>query len=440
MNEIVVTKFGGSSLADANQFKKVKDIVLSDSKRKYVVVSAPGKRTTKDYKITDLLYLCHDHVQKGIKFEEVFDIIRTRFIELEKDLNINVGIEDKLEDIKKAIEAGASADFTASRGEYLNALLMSEYLGYEFVDASDLILFGRNEKFSLAKSRELVSQKLKNIEHAVIPGFYGRLENGRIKTFSRGGSDITGSIIANGVEASLYENWTDVSGFMMADPRIVDNPRHIDKITYKELRELSYMGATVLHEETIFPVVEMGIPINIRNTNSPCDEGTYILKTYKADTSKPTITGIAGKKDFTVIAIEKHRMNSFKDFLPKLFSIMESNNIIVEHMPSSIDTISLVISDNQLEDKLEDIIDQIKERCMPDSVEVYPNMALIAVVGKGMIKAKGMAAKTFSSLAEQSINIRMIIQGSSELNIIVGIENDDFENANRAIYNKFVNN
>jgi aspartate kinase len=438
MSKLIVAKFGGSSLADSEQFRKVKAIVTADEGRRYIVPSAPGKRSGNDYKITDLLYLCHAHVQQGISFDEVFNIISRRYEGLVSDLRLDLDIISYLKEIKGRIAAGASADYTASRGEYLNGLILSNYLGYEFVDAAEIIFFDQHGNFDRVKTKSAVYDRLLSCNRAVIPGFYGALTNGEIKTFSRGGSDITGAIVAGGVGAELYENWTDVSGFLMADPRIVENPKPIEKITYRELRELSYMGATVLHEEAIFPVREEGIPINIRNTNRPEDPGTLIVKEKTIDKHSGMITGIAGKRDFTVIAIEKTLMNAELGFGRRLLSILESYEVPFENMPSGIDSVSLVIADCYLGNKLNKIIEEIKRRCEPDSIEVYPNMASIAIVGLGMAQMKGMAAKVFNALAGQGINIRMINQGSSEINITVGVETYDFEKAVRAIYDAFV--
>ena len=444
LNNIVVAKFGGSSLADAHQFEKVKNIIEANSNRRYVVPSAPGKRHGKDYKITDLLYLCNTHVQQGIPFDDVFKIISERYTEIVNELSIkykqmdNLNIGFYLETIKTSIAEGASADYTASRGEYLNGIILATLLGYEFIDSRDVIAFDKHGRFDSDTTDTAVKDKLKNIEKAVIPGFYGSLPNDKIKTFSRGGSDVTGAIIAKGVNADLYENWTDVSGFLMADPRIVENPKPIETITYRELRELSYMGATVLHEDSVFPVREAGIPINIKNTNLPEAPGTLIVD----DTSKlgktGTITGIAGKKDFTVLAIEKNLMNTELGFCRKLLSVLEMNDVAFENMPSGIDCVSLVIEDSQIEGKLDGIIDEIKRKCIPDSIDVYPNMALIATVGRGMSQSRGAAAKVFEALAKSDTNIRMINQGSSEINIIVGVETNDFEKAIKAIYNSII--
>jgi len=441
VNNIIVSKFGGSSLADSTQFGKVKKIIQSDKRRKYIVPSAPGKRFGTDYKITDLLYLCHGHAEQGIPFDDVYKVISNRYMDLAKDLEIiqKLDIETYLIAIKEKIASGASSDYTASRGEFLNGLILSAYLDYEFIDATELIYFNRSGNLDTEKTQGVIHERLSRTEKAVIPGFYGSLPNGNIKTFSRGGSDITGAIIARGAYADLYENWTDVSGFLMADPKIVNNPKHIDKITYRELRELSYMGATVLHEDSIFPVKRSGIPIHIKNTNRPQDEGTVILSDFEALNNTGTITGIAGRKDFTVIAIEKTLVNAELGFGRKLLSILESNGVSLENMPSGIDAISLVIADTQLENKLDNIIDEIEKQCNPDSIEVYPNMALVATVGRGMMKTKGIAAKIFHALEQKNVNIRMINQGSSEINIIIGVETDDFEKAVIAIYEAFEN-
>ncbi|MBV7276301.1 aspartate kinase [Clostridiaceae bacterium UIB06] len=437
MSNRIVAKFGGSSLADSDQFRKVKSIVLDNEKRKYVVPSAPGKRFSKDYKITDLLYLCHAHAQNEISFDDVFKHIEDRYIGLAKELEVKIDIKKHLDEVKKKIADGASADYTASRGEYLNGLILADYLEYEFIDASEVICFKNYGKVDLEATQKAIDEKLSGIERAVIPGFYGAKDDGTIKTFTRGGSDVTGAIIARCVGAELYENWTDVSGFLMADPNIVENPKPIEVVTYKELRELSYMGAKVLHEESIFPIRDVCIPINIRNTNKPEDKGTLIVDDNRPISYSGTITGIAGKKDFTVIAVQKMLLNSEQGFCRKLLSILESNGVSFENMPSGIDSVSLVIEDAQLGDKLDGILEEIKKQCNPDSLEVYPNMALISTVGRGMDRTKGISSKVFRGLAEGDVNIRMINQGSSEINITVGVENDDFEKALRGIYRAF---
>lgn len=433
----IVTKFGGSSLADATQFKKVKDIVSSNEKRRYVVPSAPGKRNSKDSKITDLLYLCHAHVSAGISFDDVFNHIRDRYCGIVKDLNLDFNIEKHLDIIKKDLEEGASSDYAASRGEYLNGLILADYLGFEFIDAKEVMIFNADKSLDSKSTNSALHNKLSKIPKAVIPGFYGADKDGNIITFSRGGSDITGALVAASISSDLYENWTDVSGFLMADPRIIKNPKPINKITYSELRELSYMGASVLHEDAIFPVREIGIPINIKNTNNPLDEGTFIVKDTDASMKPTTVTGIAGKKDFTVISIAKASMNSELGFCRKLLSILEQHNISFENMPSGIDTVCLVISDSQLKHKKDAVLDEIKRTCNPDSIDVHPNMAMIATVGRGMAQHRGTAAKIFTALSNAEINIRMIDQGSSEMNILVGIENDNFEKGISAIYNAF---
>lgn len=431
----IVTKFGGSSLADASQFKKVKNIILSNIERKYVIPSAPGKRDKKDSKITDLLYLCNAHVETGIPLDDVFKHISDRYEGIVKDLELNFDIKKHLDIVKKDLENGESKEYAASRGEYLNGLVLANYLGYEFVDAKEVMIFTQDGILNREKTDIALREKLKNIETAVIPGFYGANEKGDIVTFSRGGSDVTGALVAAGVDAKLYENWTDVSGFLMADPRIVENPKAIGSITYKELRELAYMGASVLHEDAIFPVREAGIPINIKNTNKPEDKGTLIVQGTEGDDK--TLTGIAGKKDFTVISLEKAMMNSELGFCRKVLGVLEVNGVSFECMPSGIDTVCVVISDSQLQNKKEKIVEEIKRSCNPDSISVLPNMALIATVGKGMAKNRGVASKVFTALSDAGVNIRMIDQGSSEMNILVGVENDDFEKAIKAIYKKF---
>lgn len=437
MNDIIVAKFGGSSLADSRQFAKVKDIIDSDARRRYIIPSAPGKRYDKDHKITDLLYMCQQLAAHELSFDEVYNIIEKRYLDICMELELDFNINAILNEIKEKIQKGASRDYAASRGEYLNAIILSHYLGYKFIDAAELIIFNKRGQFDSEATQEKVQSKLAGVTHAIIPGFYGAMPDDQIKTFSRGGSDVTGSIIARGVGAQLYENWTDVSGFLMADPRIVKDSKGIEKITYKELRELSYMGASVLHEEAIFPVKNAGIPISIKNTNSPEDAGTMIVNDFSPINYSGTITGVAGKKDFTVISIEKTLMGSDRSFFRKLMSIMETNDIAIEHMPSSIDSVSLIISDLELNSKLEKVMEEIRIYCNPDSITCYPNMALVAVVGRGMIKTKGISSKVFTALAKEGINIRMITQGSSELNIIVGIENADFEKAITAIYGAF---
>lgn len=438
MNDIVISKFGGSSLATSTQFERVKEIAYNNPNIKVIVPSAPGKRDDKDHKITDLLYMCYQLSSHGLKFDDIFQMVAERFFEIRDKLFIDLDLESILADIKANIENNSSRDYCASRGEYLNGMLLAKYLGYEFIDACDVILFNEtNEIDELNTNRELLKHiKLDEDIKYIIPGFYGSFRS-EIRTFSRGGSDITGAIVANALDAKLYENWTDVSGFLVADPKIVDNPREIDLITYKELRELSYMGAKVLHEEAIFPVKKKGIPIHIKNTNKPEDKGTLIVPETWGSSRDNLITGIAGRKDFTVITVEKTLMNSDKSFLRKLVSVFETNDITIEHMPSGIDSISVIVSDEELNGKLSKIKEEIRIYLNPDNIISSSNMALVAVVGRGMIRTKGISARVFTALSNNGVNIRMISQGSSELNIIIGIENSDFETAIKSIYRAF---
>lgn len=439
MDNIIVAKFGGSSLADSNQFLKVKEIIKSDSNRRYIIPSAPGKVHKNDHKITDLLYMCHQLASHRLNIDDVYNIIENRFLNICEGLELELDIQEILDEIKDKIQNGASKDYAASRGEYLNAIILSNFLDFEFVDSKDIILFNDKGEFDSKATEIKMEERLSNIPNAVIPGFYGAKSNGEITTFSRGGSDVTGAIVASALNSKLYENWTDVSGFLMADPKIVDGSKPIEIITYKELRELSYMGAPVLHEESLFPVKKKGIAINIKNTNAPEDPGTKIVDDLYPLKNTETITGIAGKKDFTVISIEKTRMIAEKDFLRKLITVLETNNISIEHMPSGIDSISLVVPASQLNSKLDKIIEEIKIYCNPDSIIAYPNMSLIAVVGRGMIRTKGVLSKIFTSLSQSGVNIRMVIQGSSELNVIVGVENADFNESISSIYKAFKN-
>lgn len=436
---VKVGKFGGSSLASAGQILKMKQIIDADEARKFVVPSAPGKRFADDIKVTDLLYALHDAAIRLDDTQEIYGKIVKRYTDIRDKLNLSIKIEDHLEKMYEDIRTGASEDYAASRGEYLNGLLIADLLGYDFIDAADVIFFNEDGVYDAKKTLSILPGALKLHERAVIPGFYGSLPNGKIKTFSRGGSDITGSIVARAANADLYENWTDVSGFMMADPRIVENPKKIDVITYRELRELAYMGATVLHEDSIFPVLEAAIPINVKNTNDPLNSGTMIIPAVEGrDGAKEGITGIAGKKNFTVITIEKDGMNTEIGFGRKVLGCLEKFGLSYEHMPSSIDTISVVIADVRVRGVIEQLIDEIHAQCQPDSVEVSSNMAIIATVGRGMIRQIGISAKLFAALASNSVNVRMIDQGSSEINIIVGVENDDFEKAVKAIYKALV--
>lgn len=434
---IKVAKFGGSSCASAEQFRKVKDIVLSDKSRHYIVVSAPGKRASGDTKVTDLLYRLQDAVEDEKKFQETLQTIKDRYQEIIDGLGLDFSLAADFDRIEQDLKAGADRDYAASRGEFLNAKLMAAYLGFSFIDSASCFVFKEDRSCDYQKTEEGIRAALKDIDYAVFPGFYGANGKGEVVTFSRGGSDVTGSLIAAAEHVDLYENWTDVSGFLVADPRIVPNPEVIDYITYRELRELSYMGAGVLHEDAIFPVRREGIPIQIKNTNRPEDHGTLIVQnTLK----KPRfiITGVSGKKDFCAINIEKAMMNSEIGFARKLLSVLEDNNISFEHIPSGIDTMTLVIHQEELEHCEQKILNGIQRAVNPDLIELESDIALIAVVGRGMKSSRGVAGRVFSALAHEYINIKMIDQGSSEYNIIIGVRNEDFEKAIRAIYKMFV--
>lgn len=433
-----VVKFGGSSLASAEQFKKVGAIIRADESRRYVVPSAPGKRFSNDTKVTDLLYACYKAArEEEAKFQEILAEIKSRYQEIIDGLGVELSMEEDFKVVEENFRSQAGQEYAASRGEYLNGKIMAAYLGFHFVDPAEIIRFDGNGKFDGEITEALVAKRLKDLENAVIPGFYGAKEDGTIKTFSRGGSDITGSIIAGAMDVDLYENWTDVSGFMVTDPRIVKNPQAIDTITYRELRELSYMGATVLHEDAIFPVRKAGIPINIRNTNAPKDPGTMIVE----DTCKKpkyTITGIAGKKEFCSLFIEKSMMNAEIGFGRKVLQVLEEQGISFEHVPSGIDTMTLFIHQEEFAEKEQQVISGIHRAVNPDYMELESDLALVAVVGRGMRSTRGTAARIFAALAHANINVKMIDQGSSELNVIVGVKNEDFEPAIKAIYDIFV--
>ena len=433
-----VVKFGGSSLASAEQFKKVGDIIRADETRRFVVPSAPGKRNSNDTKVTDLLYKCYRAAEKGhTDFDKVLTEIKARYQEIIDGLGLGLSLEEDFNIIEEKFKNHAGEEYAASRGEYLNGKIMADYLGYEFVDSAKIIRFDGEGQFDMEMTNRLTREYLKDKENAVIPGFYGAMEDGTVKTFSRGGSDITGSIVAGALDADLYENWTDVSGFLVTDPRIIENPKSIDTITYRELRELSYMGATVLHEDAIFPVRKAGIPINIRNTNRPEDAGTMIVE----DTCKKpayTITGIAGKKGFCSLFIEKSMMNSEIGFGRKVLQVLEKEGISFEHLPSGIDTMTLFIHQDEFAEKEQQVISGIHRAVNPDFMELESDLALIAVVGRGMRSNRGTAARIFAALAHANVNVKMIDQGSSELNVIIGVRNEDFEVAVKAIYNIFV--
>ena len=432
-----VVKFGGSSLANAEQFQKVGEIIRSEESRRYVVPSAPGKRFDGDTKVTDMLYACYGAAEAGEDFSGKLQAIKMRFQEIIQGLSLDLSLDREFEQIAADFSAHAGKEYAASRGEFLNGKVMAAYLGYEFVDAAEVIRFDKNGVLEAEKTNRLMEKRLAKCEKAVIPGFYGAEDGGKVRTFSRGGSDVTGSLVAKAIMADLYENWTDVSGFLVTDPRIVENPAVIETITYRELRELSYMGATVLHEEAIFPVRKEGIPINIRNTNHPEDKGTFIVEST-CRKPKYTITGIAGKKGFCSINIEKSMMNSEIGFGRKVLQVFEDQGISFEHIPSGIDTLTVYVHQDEFEEKEQQVIAGIHRAVSPDFVEMESDLALIAVVGRGMKSTRGTAGRIFSALAHANVNVKMIDQGSSELNIIIGVENRDFEAAIKAIYDIFV--
>ena len=438
---IKVAKFGGSSVADGIQLTKTKQIIKQDPDRKFIVVSAPGKRFDGDNKITDLLYLCKTHMEHNLPYDQVFQVVADRYMAVALNLGVEAGLMEHLDEIRENLKKGPSADYIASRGEYLNAVLVAAFLGFDFVDTANLIKFDTKGKILVEETDKALREELEKHENAVLPGFYGSTPDGEIKTFSRGGSDITGSLVARAIGADVYENWTDVSGFLMADPRIVKKPKQIAAISYKELRELSYMGASVLHEDAIYPARMANIPINIRNTNIPEDPGTMITAEpnySKVDDGEPIITGIAGSKDFTVVAIYKNMMSSERGFVRRILGVLDDYNVNFEHLPSGIDTVSVVMSNQSIGDRLDEIVEAFRTRLQPDSIDIIDDVALIATVGHRMSYRPGVSAKLFTALGDAEVNIRMIDQGSSEMNIIVGVDNKDFQKAIRAIYNAFV--
>lgn len=434
---IKVAKFGGTSMADAKAVERTAEIVLADKSIKYVVVSAPGKRNSADKKVTDLLYACYHEVEINGNCAETFAKLRERFMQMVQELKIDLDIKVYLDEVEEGIVKYRSMEYCASRGEYLSACIMAAKLGYKFIDAKDIIKFNEEGEFDSEYTNDCVSETLKAIEYGVIAGFYGSDTSGMIRTFSRGGSDVTGSIIARGVKADIYENWTDVDGFLTADPRVVENPKPIAVLSYRELRELSYMGASVLHPEAIFPVKYCGIPIHIRNTFNKDCVGTKIMPKVMIGEFSSLVTGIAGKKNYSIVHIEKSMMNSELGFARRVLSVFEYYGVSFEHMPSGIDTLSVVVSDSEMSGKEDVILDRIKKTVKPDMIEISSGFSLIATVGHGMSFKPGTASRLFDSLSRENINIRMIDQGSSELNIIVGVSTDDYERAIRAIYNEF---
>lgn len=432
-----VVKFGGSSLASAEQFIKVGNIIRADKERAFVVPSAPGKRFAKDTKVTDMLYACYALAEAGKDFKKELAEIKERYEEIIAGLRLELSLDSEFKVIEKNFKDKAGDSYAASRGEYLNGIVMANYLGFEFIDAAEVIFFDENGDFDAASTNQVLSDRLSKCANAVIPGFYGAYADGRVKTFSRGGSDITGSIVAKAAKADVYENWTDVSGFLVADPRIIPDPAAIETITYRELRELAYMGATVLHEDAIFPVRQEGIPINIRNTNAPEENGTWIVGST-CQKSKYVITGIAGKKGFCAINIEKDMMNSEIGFGRKILQSFEENGISFEHVPSGIDTMTVFVHQDEFMHKEQKVVAGIHRLANPDSIDIESDLAVIAVVGRGMKSTRGTAGRIFAALAHANVNVKMIDQGSSELNIIIGVANDDFETAIKAIYDIFV--
>ena len=437
---IKVAKFGGSSVADGIQLTKTKQIITQDPDRRYIVVSAPGKRYESDNKITDILYLCKTHIEHNLPYDQLFQVVADRFMAVQINLGIKVDLFRYFDEIRENLKQNPSADYIASRGEYLNAVLVAAFLGYDFVDTKDLIKFDAKGKLMMPETDEAIRAELAKHERAVLPGFYGSLPDGSVKTFSRGGSDITGALVARAMAADVYENWTDVSGFLMADPRIVKNPEQIRKISYKELRELSYMGASVLHEDAIYPARMANVPINIRNTNAPEDPGTMITseaEAYGDGDAGRIITGIAGSKDFTVVALYKNMMSSERGFVRRILGILDDYDINFEHLPSGIDSFNVVVNKKDVEHNLYEILSEIKQAIAPDSIRVPEPIALIAVVGRNMNARVGSSAKLFGALAEANVNIRMISQGSGEIDIIVGVSQQDFSKAVQALYNTF---
>lgn len=435
-----VVKFGGSSMADAGQYRKVRDILMSDPERRVVVVSAAGKRFDGDHKLTDLLYLCHAHVQYGVDCSSIFEMIANRYLEIRDELGLDVNLEQEFAELKKRIDAKkVSQDELVSRGEYYSAKLMAAYLGFQFVDSADWVYFNMDGSVDQERSYEALNHQILTGYGAVIPGFYGVMPNGAIKTFSRGGSDITGALAAAALNADVYENWTDVSGILMADPRIVDDPQAIPEVTYDELRELSYSGAQVLHEDSVFPVREKNIPVNIRNTNDPTAPGTMIRGDFELDHDPERfITGITGKKDFSIISLSKRGMSNQVGTLRKVLSVLERHNISVDYVPNGIDNVSVVLPTAAVEKDLYTIMAEIQRDVEPDTLDVHHQIAVVAAVGRKMAFRPGISGKIFAALGQSDINIRMINQGPDELNIIFGVDNKDFKKAIRVLYNSFV--
>ena len=435
-----VVKFGGSSMADAGQYRKIRDILQQDPDRQVVVVSAAGKRYSADHKLTDLLYLCYSHVKYGVDPSGIFDMIMSRYLDIQQELNLDLDVKPELEELKRRIQAKeVTREELVSRGEYFSAKLMASYLGFRFIDAADWIKFKMDGTVDQEETYKALQERMIPGVGAVIPGFYGAMPDGTIHTFSRGGSDITGALAAAALNAEVYENWTDVSGILMADPRIVSNPQAIPEVTYDELRELSYSGAQVLHEDSIFPVREKNIPVNIRNTNDPAAPGTMIKESFTGDSDPDRfITGITGKKDFSIISVSKRGMSNQVGVLYKVLKVLVRHKVSVDYVPNGIDNVSVVMPTKAIEKELYTIMAEIKEEAETDTVEVHHNIAVVAAVGRKMAFRPGISGKIFAALGEAGINIRMINQGPDELNIIFGVDNNDFESAIKVPYNSFV--
>ncbi len=433
-----VVKFGGSSLASGETFNKVKKIIEADNSRRIVVVSAPGKRFSGDTKVTDLLYICHAHIKYNAPFDDVISKIEDRYREIHASCGLTQDIETEFLKIRSTLSKKTSVDYIVSRGEYLNAKLMAEYLGYTFVDSAEWLVFNYNGKVDFDKSYDNLSKIMETYPKVVLPGFYGATPDGNIKTFSRGGSDITGAIAAAAMNVDMYENWTDVSGIMTADPRIVENPRPIENVTFAELRELSYMGAEVLHEETVFPVRQKNIPLFIKNTNDMNARGTLIMESFDEDEenkNKHFITGISGKKNYSIITIAKNRMNEEIGYVRKALEVFENFQIPIEHIPSSIDSFSVVVASNHIEGIMHELISALNDRLKPDSINIANEISLIAIVGRKLACNIGIAGKIFTALGENDINIRMIEQGADEINIIIGVDDINFKKTIKVLYN-----
>ena len=434
-----VVKFGGSSMADAGQYRKIRDILLSDPERRVVIVSAAGKRFKDDHKITDLLYLCYAHTQYGVDCSGVFQMIESRYLEIRDQLGLELDLEPEFAELKRRIDAKqVTQDELASRGEYFSARLMAAYLGFQFIDAADWVKFNFDGTVDQEATYEALRGQVRGLG-AVIPGFYGLMPDGRIRTFSRGGSDITGALAAAALNAEVYENWTDVSGILMADPRIVEDPQTIPEVTYDELRELSYSGAQVLHEDSIFPVREKNIPVNIRNTNQPDAPGTMIRESFEADHDPDRfITGITGKTDFSIISLSKRGMSNQVGVLRRVLTVLERHHISVDYVPNGIDNVSVVLPTWAIEKDLYTIMAEIQQEAEPDTLDVHHHIAVVAAVGRKMAFRPGISGKIFAALGESGVNIRMINQGPDELNIIFGVDNKDFKKAIRVLYNSFI--